>query len=56
MSLAAAVHTYLAKKESESLRDLSLQQIRWKLGMLTEHSGDEKCNTITPPKARLRLL
>ncbi len=50
MSLAAAVHTYLAKKESESLRDLSLKQIRWKLGMLTEHFGDEKCNTITPTR------
>jgi integrase len=50
MSLAAAVHTYLVKKESESLRDLSLKQIRWKLGMLTEHFDDEKCNTITPTR------
>ena len=50
MSLATAVRAYLAKKESESLRELSLKQICWKLGMLTEHFGGEKCNTITPTR------
>ena len=48
MSLADAAQAYLAKKRSESLRDLSLQQIQWKLGMLAEHFANEECNTITP--------
>ena len=48
ITLPEAAQVYLAKKTSESLRQLSLQQIRWKLGLLTQAFGNKTPNTITP--------
>ncbi len=48
ITLPEAAQVYLAKKTSESLRQLSLQQIRWKLGLLTQAFGNKTPNTLTP--------
>ena len=48
ITLPEAAQAYLAKKTSESLRQLSLQQIQWKLDLLIQAFGNKTPNTLSP--------
>ncbi len=48
IKLTQVIDKYLAKKADESLRALSLKQIRWKLSLLTRAFPNESPNNLTP--------